>query len=81
MLIINKMHSKKLDDSKNFIAIYGNNHSKNILYVSVYENAEKAQTNIKNMAMKKANGSSVFSPVGNIKMGDNIYFETGGDGA
>ena len=41
-VIINKMHGKKLDDCKNYIAIYGNNHSKNILYVSVYENAEKA---------------------------------------
>jgi hypothetical protein len=37
------MHGKKLDDCKNNIAIYGNNHSKNILYVSVYENAEKAE--------------------------------------
>ena len=42
-VIINKMHGKKLDDCKNFIAYYGNNHSKNILYVSVYENDEKAK--------------------------------------
>ena len=79
-VIINKMHGKKLDDCKNFIAIYGNNHSKNILYVSVYEKAEKAETNIKNMAMKMANGSSVFSPLTHTKMGDNVYFETEGMG-
>lgn len=78
--IINKMHGKKLDDSENFIAHYGNNHSKNILYVSVYKNAEKAETNIKNMAMKMAKGSSVFSPLTHGKMGDHIYFETDGMG-
>ena len=79
-VIINKMHGKKLDDCKNYIAIYGNNHSKNILYVSVYENAEKAETNIKNMAIKMANGSSVFSPLTHNKIGDKIYFETEGMG-
>jgi hypothetical protein len=79
-VIINKMHGKKLDDCKNFIAIYGNNHSKNILYVSVYENAEKAEINIKNMAMKMANASSVFSPLTHTKMGGNVRFETEGMG-
>jgi hypothetical protein len=79
-VIVNKMHGKNLDDCKNFIAIYGDNHSKNILYVSVYEKAEKAETNLKNMAMKMANGSSVFSPLKHSKMGDNIYFETDGMG-
>jgi len=79
-VIINKMHGKKLDDCKNYIAIYGNNHSKNILYVSVYENAEKAETNIKNMAIKMANGSSVFSPLIHNKIGGNVYFETAGMG-
>lgn len=79
-VIINKMHGKKLDDSKNFIAIYGSNHSRNILYVSIYENAEKAETNLKNMAMRMANGSSVFSPLIHTKMGDKVYFETAGMG-
>ena len=79
-VIINKMHGKKLDDCKNFIAIYGNNHSKNILYVSVYGNAETAETNIKNMAMKMANGSSVFSPLTHTKMGGDIHFEIEGMG-
>jgi hypothetical protein len=79
-VIINKMHGKKLDNSKNYIAIYGNNHSKNILYVSVYENAEKAKMNIKNMAMKMANGSSVFSSLTHTKIGNNFYFETEGMG-
>ncbi len=40
-VIINKMHGKRLDGCKNFIAIYGDDHSKNILYVSVYENAKR----------------------------------------
>jgi len=79
-VMINKMHDKKLDDCKNYIAIYGNNHSKNILYVSIYENAEKAETNIKNMAIKMANGSSVFSPLTHAKIRDNVYFETAGMG-
>jgi hypothetical protein len=79
-VIINKMHGKKLDDCKNYIAIYGDNHSENILYVSVYENAEKAETNIKNMAIKMANGSSVFSPLTQTKIGDKVYFETVGMG-
>ena len=72
------MHGKKLDDCKNYIAIYGNNHSKNILYVSVYANAEKAERNLKNMALKMANGSSVFSPLAHTKIGDFVYFETEG---
>jgi len=78
--IINKMHGKKLEDCKNFIAVYGSNHSKNILYISIYENAEKAETNIKNMAMKMANGSSVFSPLIHTKIEDKVYFETVGMG-
>jgi hypothetical protein len=78
--VINKMHGQKLDECENFIAHYGSNNSKNILYVSVYENAEKAETNIKKMAMKMASGSSVYSPLTHSKMGDNVYFETKGMG-
>ena len=78
--IINKMHDKTLDDCKNFIAYYGSNDSKNILYVSVYANAEKAERNLKNMALKMSNGSSVFSPLAHTIIGDYIYFETEGMG-
>ena len=78
--IINKMHGKRLDDCENFIAYYGNNQSKNILYVSVYERAETAKENLKSMAMKMANGSPVFSPLKHGKMGENIHFETQGMG-
>ena len=78
--IIDKMHGKTLDDCKNYIAHYGNDSSKNILYVSVYENSETAKTNLKNMAMKMANGSPVFSPLTHTKMGDTVYFETEGMG-
>jgi hypothetical protein len=79
-VIINKMHGKRLDDCKNFIAYYGNNQSKNILYLSVYESAEIAKTNLKSMAMKMANGSPVFSPLKHGKMGKNVHFETDGMG-
>ena len=78
--IIDKMHGKTLDDCKNYIAHYGSDPLKNILYVSVYENAETAKTNLKRMAMKMANGSSVFSPLTHTKMGDTVYFETEGMG-
>ena len=78
--VIDKMHGKELDECENFIAHYGSNNSKNILYVSVYENAEKAEMNIKNMAMKMASGSSVLSPLTHSKMGDNVHFETKGMG-
>jgi hypothetical protein len=74
------MHGKTLDDCKNYIAHYRRDPSKNILYVSVYENSERAKTNLKNMAMKMANGSSVFSPVTHTKMGETVYFETEGMG-
>jgi hypothetical protein len=78
--IINKMHGKNLDDCKNLIAHYGNNPSKNILYISVYKNDEKAKENLKRMAMKMANGSPVFSPLTYSKMGKNVHFETDGMG-
>lgn len=78
--IINRMHGKKLDDSENLIAHYENNDSKNILYVSVYENSEKAKTNLKNMVLKMEKGSSVFSPLTQRKMGNNVHFETDGMG-
>jgi hypothetical protein len=78
--IINKMHGKTLDDCINFIAYYGSNDSKNILYVSVYENVETAKANIMNMAMKMAKGSSVFSPLTFGKMGHDVHFKTEGMG-
>jgi hypothetical protein len=79
-VIINKMHGKRLDDCENFIAIYGSNDSKNILYISVYESAEKAKKNLMSMAMKMANRSPVFSPLKHGKMGENVHFETDGMG-
>jgi hypothetical protein len=75
-VIINKMHGKTLDECKNYIAYYGSNTSKNILYISVYENIENAKANIMNMAMKIAGGSSVFSPLTYSGMGHDAHFET-----
>lgn len=78
--VIDKMHGKKLDECENYIAYYGNNNSRNILYVSIYENSEKAKASLISMAMKMANGTAVFSPLIHSKMGDNVYFETEGMG-
>lgn len=78
--IINKMHGKKLDGSDNIIAYYGSKKSGNMLYVTVYKNAEKAKTNLMSMAMKMAEGTQVFSPLTSIKMGDNAHFQTEGMG-
>lgn len=78
--IINKMHGKRLDDCKNIIAHYGNSDAKNILYVSIYDNEQKARTSLKKMAMKMAGGSSVFSPLTQGKLKDHAYFETAGMG-
>ncbi|MEJ2657095.1 MAG: hypothetical protein P8012_07845 [Desulfobacterales bacterium] len=77
---INKMHGKILDECKNYIAYYGGNDSKNILYVSVYENAEIAKANLMVMALKMAGGSSVFSPLTYSEMGHDAHFETEGMG-
>ncbi len=79
-LIINKMHGRKIDDCKNFIAYYGSNDSRNILYVSVYANTEKAVASLRKMAMKMTAGSSVFSPLTHGKMGAGVHFETEGMG-
>ncbi len=78
--VINKMHGKKLDDCENFIAYYGSKDSRNILYVSVYENADKAKTNLMNMAIKMSKGTSVFSPLTHSEMGDTVHFEIEGMG-
>ncbi len=74
------MHGKKLDDCENFIAYYGSKDSRNILYVSVYENADKAKTNLMNMAIKMSKGTSVFSPLTHSEMGDTVHFEIEGMG-
>ena len=78
--IINKMHGKNLGVSDNYIAHYGSSSSGNTLYVSVYENAEKAKTELMSMATKMAKGTQVFAPLSFDKMGDNVHFKTEGMG-
>jgi hypothetical protein len=78
--IINKMHGKKLDVTDNFIAYYGSKKSRNILYATVYQNAEKAQTDLVSMAKKIAKGTRIFSPLEPIKIGGNVHFQTEGMG-
>jgi hypothetical protein len=79
-VIINRMHGRTLDDCENIIAYYGSKDAKNILYVSVYENPEKAKTSLMKMAMKMAAGSTVFKPLTRSKMGAGVHFETEGMG-
>jgi hypothetical protein len=79
-VIINRMHGKTLDDCENIIAHYGSTDAKNILYLSVYENPEKAKTSLMKMAMKMAAGSTVFKPLTHGKMGAGVHFETEGMG-
>jgi hypothetical protein len=78
--IINKMHGKKLGVQNNFVVHYGSRFLKNTLYVSVYESAEKAKTDLMTMAMKMAKGSSVFAPLTYSGMGDTVHFQTEGMG-
>ena len=77
-VIISRMHGKTLENCENIIAHYGNGNAKNILYVSVYENAEHAKTSLMKMAMKIAAGSTVFKPLTHGEMGAGVHFETEG---
>ncbi|MBC8434447.1 MAG: hypothetical protein H8D96_21270 [Desulfobacterales bacterium] len=78
--IINKMHGKTLAASDNYIAHYGSSSSRNSLYVSFYENDEKAKTELMSMAKKMAKGTKVFAPLTFDKMGDSVHFQTEGMG-
>jgi hypothetical protein len=78
--IIDKMHGKNLAVSDNYIAHYGSSYSRNTLYVSFYENAEKAKTELMSMATKMAKGTQVFAPLTFDKMGDSVHFQTEGMG-
>jgi len=74
------MHGKRIETIMNLIGYYGNSHSKNILYVSVYQNAEKAKNDLMKMATKMAKRTQVFAPLTLDKMGDNVRFQTEGMG-
>jgi len=78
--IVNKMHGKRIETIMNLIGYYGNGQSRNILYVSVYQNAEKAKNDLMKMATKMAKGTQVFAPLTLGKMGDNVRFQTEGMG-
>ena len=78
--MINRMHGKDLGVSENFIAFYGGRSSRNILYVSIYDSAEKARVDLMEMAMKLSKGTRVFSPLTHSGMGDHVLFETAGMG-
>ncbi len=78
--IINKMHGKNLAVSDNYIAHYGSSSSRNTLFVSFYENAEKAKTELRSMATKMVKGTQVFAPLTFDKMGDSVHFQTEGMG-
>ncbi|MBW1944897.1 MAG: 4Fe-4S binding protein, partial [Deltaproteobacteria bacterium] len=79
--VVHKMHGKRLGAMGYLIAHYGSDDSKNILYVSVYENSEVTKYALMDMAMKMVNGTKIFKPLETIgRMGDSIVFKTEGMG-
>lgn len=78
--VVDKMHGKRLGAIEYLIGYYGNDDSKNILYVSVFENAKAAKVDLMNMAMKMARGTSVFAPLTFEEMGEKVSFRTEGMG-
>ena len=79
--VVHKMHGKRLGAMGYMIAHYGSDDSKNILYVSVYENSEVTKYALMDMAMKMVNGTEIFKPLETIgNMGENIVFKTEGMG-
>ena len=77
---VNKMHGKKLGVKKNLIAYYGSKNSRNVLYISVYEEVEEAKADLQSMAIKMVKGTAVFTPLKFNKMGDGVRFRTEGMG-
>jgi len=79
--VVHKMHGKSLGSAEYIIGYYGADNSKNILYLSVYENTESAKADLVSMAMKMEKGTPVFVPLTTIgEMGSNIRFRTEGMG-
>lgn len=77
--IVNKMHGKTLGALENIIAHYGEG-ERNILYISIFQDAERAKADLMNMAMKMARGTAVFTPLSFDNMGENVHFRTEGMG-
>ena len=77
--IVHKMHGKTLGAGENVIAHYGDG-EKNILYISVFKDAQNAKMDLMNMAMKMAKGTTVFTPLSFENMGERVRFRTEGMG-
>ena len=78
--IIQQMHGKALGPTHNLIAYYGNARARNILYLSVYPDAQKAREDLMAMAVKMASGTAVFAPLTSSPMGSQTHFQTQGMG-
>jgi len=78
--LVNKMHGKEVGSSLDLIGYYGKIHTRNILFVSAFETAEKAKADLMKMAVKMAQGTKVFAPLTYDKMGDHVHFKTRGLG-
>lgn len=78
--VIHKLHGKMLGAKAYLIGYYGKDNSRNILYLSIFENHQTAKADLMKMAMKMAPGTKVFSPLTFGKMGDNARFRTEGMG-
>jgi len=77
--IVHKMHGKTLGAIENVIAHYGDG-EKNILYISVFKDAQDAKMDLMNMAMKMAKKTTVFTPLSFDNMGERVRFRTEGMG-
>jgi len=77
--IVNKMHGKTLGALENIIAHYGQG-ERNILYISIFKDAQTAKSDLMNMAMKMARGTAVFTPLSFDTMGERVHFRTEGMG-
>jgi hypothetical protein len=79
--VVNKMHGKHLGATEYIIGYYGTSNSTNILYLSVYENADSAKADLMSMAGKMAKGTPEFTPITTVgDMKEHVRFRTEGMG-
>lgn len=76
---IYRMHGKTTGTRAHIVGYYGHTR-KNILYLSVFETAEKGQKALVKMAEKINNGTSGFTPPEKLTVHDNRVYRTRGMG-
>ncbi|MFQ6606878.1 MAG: hypothetical protein ACE5DP_04440 [Fidelibacterota bacterium] len=78
--IIETMHRKTLGTTEYTIGYYGGENSGNILYLSLFENADAARKDLMDMSLKMAAGTPVFAPLTFEETKDGIRIRTEGMG-